>query len=131
MRGTHPAHSCANAERYTTPRLAAVFFIAWQEEFTPGWHGYPGSDGSWSGYNETYRCDWDCYIGMFHTLSRQLHTLYDAGPSAAGERPLLIGPCEGMVGWRTPDHAVFYNFTTQARCPPLRLATPQSARIRA
>ena len=97
--------------------------MSWQEEFTPGWHGYPGSDGSWSGYNETYSCDWDCYIEMFHTLSATLHKLYDAELTTTQQRPLLIGPCEGMVGWNAPEHAVFFNFTTQA-CAPLVFLFP-------
>jgi hypothetical protein len=39
---------------------SSIFAYEIPEEFTPGWHGYPGSDGHWSGYNETYDCDWDC-----------------------------------------------------------------------
>ena len=84
------------------------------EEFTPGWHGYPGSDGTWAGFDESYDCDWDCYIGMFHSTSATLHALYDAEQASGGRaRPLLTGPSEGMVGWKSAGHTAFTNFTTQ------------------
>ena len=86
-----------------------IFAYEIPEEFTPGWHGYPGSDGRWSGYNESFACGWDCYIAMYHEVSAELHQLYAETPQ---QRPLLIGPCEGMVGWNAPNHSVFLEFTS-------------------
>ena len=88
---------------------SSIFAYEIPEEFTPGWHGYPGSDGRWSGYNESFECGWDCYIAMYHDVSATLHRLYAATPQ---QRPLLIGPCEGMVGWNAPNHSVFSDFTS-------------------
>jgi hypothetical protein len=88
---------------------SSIFAYEIPEEFTPGWHSYPGSDGHWSGYNESFDCNWDCYIGMYHDISATLHALY---AETLAQRPLLIGPCEGMVGWNAPDHSVFFNFTS-------------------
>ena len=42
-------------------------------------------------------CDWGCYIGWYHTLAATLRELY--GEDGEMERPLLVGPAEGMVEW--------------------------------
>jgi hypothetical protein len=39
-----------------------------------------------------------------------IKTLWTTNPS---QRPLLVGPSEGMVGWKDANPATFYNFTTQ------------------
>lgn len=53
------------------------------EEFTPGWHNYPGSDGTWAGYKEKFDCPWECYIEMYHTLASTLKELYGADAAAS------------------------------------------------
>jgi hypothetical protein len=49
-------------------------------------------------------------VGRYHQLAASLRELW-AGDLAS--KPLLVGPCEGMVGWNSRDHVAFYNFTTQ------------------
>eukprot|EP00040_Diaphanoeca_grandis_P011969 m.61181 g.61181 ORF g.61181 m.61181 type:complete len:545 (+) comp22944_c0_seq1:16-1650(+) len=84
--------------RYSKEQGYSILAYEIPEEYTPGWTNYPGSTGN---YTE--------YIGWYHQLSALLKGLWSAKPT---ERPLLVGPCEGMVGWSGNDEK-FYNFTTQ------------------
>lgn len=68
------------------------------EEYTPGWEGYPGGNGNFTEY-----------IGWYHQLGGLLRSLW---ADDMDRRPLLVGPCEGMVSW-DKDPAIFYNFTSQ------------------